>query len=329
MLFSGKKLRNTSIKELAIWLSDFALIVICMVTSSSLISHASLPQIRDSEKERVFKPVIEKLLAKGADTLFVYKLINDPNATFDDNFIKINVTGYLKKADYTSHYSSRSVRKTKDFVKRNADVLDACEEKYGVPKEFIASILWIETRHGSYLGGSHISSVFLSAALADEEEYVKMNKEALRQDFSGDSLELRRLEEKIEKRSAKKADWALNELLAIEELSKRSPIPYNEIKGSWAGAFGISQFLPSSYVKWAVDGDGDGIVNLFDEEDAIYSVANYLTVNGWGEDIESRRKAVYHYNNSSAYVDAVFKLAEKITPKFRKPINKQLNDLDK
>ncbi|MFW5663030.1 MAG: lytic transglycosylase domain-containing protein, partial [Bacteroidota bacterium] len=84
------------------------------------------------------------------------------------------------------------------------------------------------------------------------------------------------------------------------------------LEGSWAGAFGISQFLPSSYINWAVDGDDNGIIDLFTLEDAVFSVGNYLKVNGWDDEENSRRDAVFHYNNSSAYVNAVFSLASML-----------------
>jgi membrane-bound lytic murein transglycosylase B len=62
----------------------------------------------------------------------------------------------------------------------------------------------------------------------------------------------------------------------MSEIEKKYNINFNDINGSWAGAFGIPQFLPSSFLKFAVDGNGDGVIDLFDMEDAIYSVGNYL-----------------------------------------------------
>ena len=73
----------------------------------------------------------------------------------------------------------------------------------------------------------------------------------------------------------------------------------------------MSQFLPSSYLSWAVDGDSNGAIDLNDIDDAMYSVANYLKCNGWGKTTSQQRAAVYHYNNSNAYVDAVLTLAQK------------------
>ncbi len=147
--------------------------------------------------------------------------------------------------------------------------------------------------------------------MADNAEYIELNKKEIRK-IENDSLKIINLYKEIERRAEKKANWAVNELIYLEKLSKISPVPIFSLHGSWAGAFGMSQFLPSSYVKWAVDGNGDGVVNLFEVEDAIFSVGNYLRANGWSDSDEARRAAVFHYNNSKDYVQAVLLLAEKI-----------------
>ena len=191
------------------------------------------------------------------------------------------------------------------------ELLNRAEAKYGVPKEVISSILWVETKHGSYLGNNQIISVYLSTAMCDYPDYVLINKEALRKNFNGSPEELQDLETKIDERSAKKANWAIEQLIALKKMDKLPYMNILELKGSWAGAFGLSQFLPASYISWAVDGNDDGKIDLFSLEDAVFSVANYLKTNGWGNTKDLERKAVFHYNNSNAYVDAVLRLAQK------------------
>ena len=287
------------------------LITALAISSSAKISYSSYFTEENSSKYQFFKPLIKKLLKNGADTAFVYSLIADSKTKFDKKYVKINVTGYLRKYDYSANYSPGSVKKSSKFLKENIDILKDSEKIYSIPKEIITAVIWIETRCGDYLGNNHVPSVFVSTALADRPEYIKMNKKELYKNYNGTKDELKELENKIEKRAVKKANWALKELLALEKMYELSPVPVNQIKGSWAGAFGISQFLPSSYVNWAVDGNSDGIVNLFEVEDAIHSVANYLKTNGWGKSDQEKRKAIYHYNNSSDYVDAVLILATK------------------
>jgi membrane-bound lytic murein transglycosylase B len=289
-----------------------------------------------SDKEQVFQPLINKLYAAGVDSNFIRKALSNANLDYNEKFVKINVTGAFKKPDYSGHYNKFSVKKSKTFYKENLELLKSAEQRFGVPAEVIASVLWVETRHGAYLGNNNIASVFFSTALANLPENIQMNKDDLKSKFVGEEEELDSLFKRIEERANKKAKWAFEQILALEKLDKVSPIDVFEIKGSWAGAFGMSQFLPSSYISWAFDGDSDGVINLFHKEDAVFSVANYLKSNGWGESNEAQRAAVFHYNNSNDYVDAVLKLASLIVSEdsdtdssmlrfdIKTPLNKQL-----
>jgi len=286
------------------------LLCAAFILSTVRISFSSSNVIMSNSE--IFKPVAQKLLKKGVDSSFIFNLISNKNIEFTEKFVKINVIGTYSPPDYSSHYNDRAVSKSKEFLGSNESILQAAEDKYSVPKEVITSILYVETRHGGYLGFNNIVSVFLSTALADQEEYIELNAKTLKETFSDDSEELEKYLKKLKDRAKYKTNWAMEQLMALEKLSEISPVPITEIEGSWAGAFGMSQFLPSSYISWAVDGNGDGVVNLFDKEDAIFSVANYLSSNGWGKTVKKKRKAIWHYNHSTAYVDAVIKLSELI-----------------
>jgi len=267
-----------------------------------------------SEKYKVFEPVVGRLLAKGVDSSFISELLSNPETKFDEKYVKINVTGFLKKTDYTIHHNELGVKRSKQFFDNNYPVLLSAERQFDVPAEVITAVLWVETRHGGYLGNNHVASVFLSAAMANEHNVLKMNLGFIEETYQDNAEELEKLRNKVYERSKKKANWALGELVALSKMQSKYNKSPLELRGSWAGAFGMSQFLPSSYMNWAIDGDGDGEIDLFKLDDAVFSVANYLKQNGWGKSAESHRKAVFHYNNSSDYVDAVLTLAGKIRP---------------
>jgi uncharacterized protein YfcZ (UPF0381/DUF406 family) len=78
---------------------------------------------------------------------------------------------------------------------------------------------------------------------------------------------------------------------------------------SYAGAQGPMQFLPSTFASYAVDGDHDGVTDIHDPADAIFTAARYLCANGAGRDEESTARAVWHYNHADWYVALVLKLA--------------------
>lgn len=299
-------IKNIISKRIILILGFFSLGFIAPL-SNSLISVDT-----NTDKEKFFAPVISQLLIRGVSNDFIKLVLNDSRVSFNPKIVKINVLGQSTKADYTKTYNDKAVEKSKQFLADNIEVLTKVEEKYGVPKEVITSLLWIETKHGTYTGSNQIVSVFFSAAMANQKEYLDQNIQNLKDAFQGTDEELIEQINKVKNRSNKKTEWALNELVALEKLSKISPTPVLELQGSWAGAFGWSQFLPSSYISWAVDGDNDGKIDLFNKIDAIYSVANYLKTNGWKDTEEAKKAAVFHYNNSTEYVNAVLTLAEKI-----------------
>lgn len=260
--------------------------------------------------ERFFAPVIQELHAQGADPKFVKSLINDPRTAFNETLVRINVVGQKKKADYSPNYGDYAARCVKEFMLEYDSLFQAEEKVYGVPKEVIASLLWVETKHGSITGMHHVPSVYLSVAMSAQPEYVAKNKKTMREQAETDA-DLVELEKKIETRAEKKAKWAVKELLALQQMQALSPIPVFQLYGSWAGAFGWSQFLPSSYVKFAVDANGDGKANLFHAPDAVFSVGHYLKTAGWGDDKTHQRRALYAYNNSEDYVSAILALARR------------------
>lgn len=262
------------------------------------------------QNKNTFKNVITVLLEKGADTNFIYSLLSNCKAQFSEKYVKINVTGYLSKSNYSHFYNISSINSAKEFIIRNRKIWEEVERQYSVPKEIVASVLWIETRFGNFLGTHHIVSVFLSTAMCNEPEYIKLNEKEIELKYPDDKQKQDSLKQILKERSERKSNWAINEILALQTMKNKYNIPIEDIYGSWAGAFGIPQFLPSSYIKYAVDGNDDGVVDLFNLSDAIFSAANYLKQNGWGLGNSEQRKALFAYNNSTAYVEAVLQLSE-------------------
>ena len=120
--------------------------------------------------------------------------------------------------------------------------------------------------------------------------------------------------EKFEKKANKKSSWAYAELKALLEYAAKENINPSKIKGSYAGAIGIPQFMPSNCLTLAKDGNKDDHINLFDHADAIHSVANYLKHFGWKSSItrQNAHKILYKYNHSNYYVDTLLKISDKL-----------------
>lgn len=246
------------------------------------------------------------------DTSFVRMLVELPATTFDSALVKINVTNFARKTDYTHNHNAYSVKHAKAFVKEHDAVLRAAERTYNVAREAIAAILWVETKNGRYTGKNHLPSVYLSVVLSAEDGFVERNVDNVLVHLGADSTKRDSIRTVVLAKANKKVRWAMEQLQAMHTMHREGKADVTSLRGSWAGAFGLSQFLPSSYVRWARDGNGDGRVDLFDVNDAVHSVANYLKENGWGPTLKEQRAAVFHYNNSDPYVDAVLTLADKL-----------------
>lgn len=135
-----------------------------------------------------------------------------------------------------------------EFWDKNAKALERAEKKYGVPAEMIVAIIGVETRYGGNMGSYRVLDALATLAF----NYPKRSK------FFTKELE--------------------NYLLLTRDQSL-NPV---EPKGSYAGAMGYGQFMPSSYRAYAVDFNDDGHADIWtDTEDAIGSVANYFAEHGW------------------------------------------------
>lgn len=175
--------------------------------------------------------------------------------------------------------SKSSIKRGKNILVRYSASLKNVEQVYGVQKEVIIAILRVETNFGSATGIYPILNSLATMAI----------------------IENRRI------------DWARKEVAALLTMCKAQHKDPFTIRGSWAGAFGISQFIPSSYMNYAVDGNGDGTIDLLTMSDALASVANYLRSHGWSkDDSDMKWQAVYAYNHCDNYVRAVFTYARAL-----------------
>jgi membrane-bound lytic murein transglycosylase B len=236
---------------------------------------------------------------------------------------ELNLLLFLRKVDHHAvQVTDEASDKVRAFMKVNRVTLDLAERKYQVAAPVIASLLWMESRYGQNLGRFHLASVFVSLLQVDRPEVLRDLKKYGVSRFTENAS--KKDLKKITERSKTKSKWAMGELKAIERIYREKGEDVLHFRGSFAGAFGMPQFLPSSYSRWAkaakvaktsrAKRDGSGSPDLTKPDDAIHSVANYLKANGWRE----KRKrthvvALMNYNNSLDYANAILKLAKKVT----------------
>lgn len=304
------------------------LFVLCVLgvltTNKSSYSNQTLEDIE--AKLQLFSPVVNKLVASGVDSAFIISIISDSSTKFDDKYVQIDVpfrvvdppptpdttVKQTTKKVYSKLVNDEAVRRISNFIESNSQSLSVAEEKFNINKEVLASLLWVETRHGDYLGYHHVPSVYLCLALADQPEFIDYNMQRMKAKYKLSKKDYVQVRNRLIKRSETKAKWARGELVALSKITKKLSHSVLELYGSYAGAFGIPQFLPSSYNKFAIDGNSDGTINLFNFDDAIYSCANYLKLHGFGQSEAEQRKAIYAYNHSQRYVNTILTLAKRV-----------------
>lgn len=136
----------------------------------------------------------------------------------------------------------------KRFYAQNQGVIDAVAKSYGVPAEIIVAIVGIETNYGTNMGSFRVADSLSTLAFDYPRRAEFFQKE-------------------------------LNEFLLMGKEEKRDIFSF---KGSYAGAMGMPQFMPSSFRKYAVDYDGDGFHDIWNNVgDVAASVANYMKAHGW------------------------------------------------
>ena len=141
------------------------------------------------------------------------------------------------------------------FWQDNAATLARAEQQYGVPAEIIVGIIGVETIYGQHMGGFRVMDALATLAF----------------DFPA-----------AHPRAAERQAFFQRELEQFLSLCDRTGMDPFTPRGSYAGAMGMPQFMPSSWARWAVDFDGDGRIDLFGSAaDAIGSVANYFRGHGW------------------------------------------------
>jgi len=193
-------------------------------------------------------------LAKRAETVGFSPYITE---TIIDNITPIQrvITLDKKQPEFTQTFeqyikarvTGYHVRVGKEKLKKNKKLFDTLEEKYGVPRQYLVSFWGLETVFGKHKGKMSVLNSL--ATLACDE---------------------------------RRSEFFTLELLNLFTLIETKQVSIEQLQGSWAGAMGHMQFMPTAFLKYAVDGDKDGKVDIWESEvDALTTAANYLNQIGW------------------------------------------------
>ncbi|MBL7181053.1 MAG: lytic murein transglycosylase [Desulfobacterales bacterium] len=260
-------------------------------------------------KGSYFKTLQQTLIKDGFDQAWINSLYSKPEVYFETEGVSRFLVHREATLNYDQFASPDSIQRARQYMQTYKSILENTEQSYGVDKEIITAIILIESQFGTLMQGpSTLNILSTMASLANPNIRNMLWKEATR------SRKLSR--KRYEKWAQRKSKWAYIELKAFLKYTAKEDIDPSAVYGSYAGAVGIAQFMPSNILAYAKDGDNDGKVDLFTHADAIASIANYLKYYGWNADINRAKaeKVIFRYNRSTYYVDAVLKISDLLNP---------------
>lgn len=243
-----------------------------LITLTSSLSFSA--QLGDYMGYPAMNQLIERMVKKGFNRGYLHRTFSSIKR--DENILaKVHSPAETKPwRDYRPIFitEDRTLSGVK-FWKRHEKSLQAASKQYGVPPEYIVAIIGIETLYGRNTGKHNVLRSLTTLAM----------------DFP------------------KRAIFYTSELEHYLQLIKEEKINNPSIlKGSYAGAMGLGQFISSSYRNFAVDFNHDGHTDLWHPVDAIGSVANYISRHGWkpNEDIASLARITGKFYGKIANTEA-------------------------
>ena len=176
---------------------------------------------------------------------------------------------YEDTKTYISKRTSKNkVNKGITFYSSQINLINLVEKKFGIEKELLLALMGIETNYGTYVGKMDIISSL--ATLSFDE---------------------------------RRSEFFTKELLTLLRLVETNQIDYTTLYGSWAGAFGFFQFMPSTIDNHAIDFNKDNYIDLKNVEDSYASAANYLKKMGWDKNSPCFHKINLKKNISKKYLN--------------------------
>ena len=229
-----------------------------MTAADAITAPLPTPQPPSAEVRAAF--VAETASKYGLDAAYIESVL-DRAQIRESTFTAMSRPAETKPwRDYRPIFlSQQRIDGGRAFLAEHRDHLARVEAQYGVPAEIIVAIIGVETNWGVNTGNAPVLDALYTLAF----NYPRTN-----------------LPEKVARENQREAFFR-DELAQLMKMGKETGFDVTTLTGSYAGAMGWGQFMPSSYRAFAVDGDGDGRRDLFNDLDDVFaSVANYFVKKG-------------------------------------------------
>ena len=276
-----------------------------------LISFFSvIPSSESNETPSPFQSLTHRLSQEGFDSEFLSSLLMDARAELNLSLMILSLESRETTDFYVQFLTQEAILLSKKFLRQNLNILRKAENRFYVEKEVIVAILLVESRFGENIGKYRLIPTLASIALIDSPDHLQKNYLILREKDPDLSYEW------MESLAKRKANWAYHELKCFLNIIRNEKIDPLEVYGSYAGALGMAQFIPSSYLSYALNQESFEKW-LLSNEAAIFSIGNYLKSHGWrkGLPIEKKKRILWYYNRSKPYGETILQAAQKIKQK--------------
>ena len=294
-----------------------ALAFALLVLTAPAVQAAESDAVATAERQG-WRYLVEKLVADGVPRAVAAAAFADPRLPAFDG-LPFNLDPRESHARYRQLRSPASIRAAEACRARYADAFAKAEAREGVPASLVAAIVHVESSCGRATGSSGVLHRLARLAMASEPANLAWNIER----HAGEPPDPA-IATQVRERAAYLERTFYPEVRGVFTMAERLHLDPLALEGSGAGAFGFPQFLPTSYLRYGADGNGDGRVSLYDMDDAAASCARFLAQNGWraGLSLPERRRVIWQYNRSDAYIDTILALHGEIespTPVERNP----------
>lgn len=291
------------------YLNRISTTIVTLAICFTLLGLGVPPQARASAQKNgdPFQALQKKLIQDGFNSEKIKRLYSRPQVFFEADGVTILFTYSEAKVDYDQFANNWSIDKAKKYMQQHQEDLKRIEKAYGVDSRVITAILLVETGLGKNVGKrSTLNSLSTLASL--------MYPEIRRTFYKKIPAEKRPPQNKFEKSAKRRSKWAYAELKAFLKYAYQEGFDPAVIPGSFAGAMGYAQFMPSNILAYGKDGNNDGAIDLHTHPDSMASIANFLKRHGWRPGISRKKKekVIYHYNHSDYYVKTILKIADRL-----------------
>lgn len=283
------------------WLCTLTLVTVVLVTLSPVANAAA--------SELDFVALQSRLAAEGFPPQRLARIYSINPPTLQLKMVATMFKLRESKLNYDQFLEPPAIRKARSFLNAHRMALTQAERRYGVDPYIIVALLLVETHFGEYTGRTPTLAILSTYALMDQQSY-RDRVWALVDFADRERIGRQAFDDKLIRR----AKWGYEELCALLRWTNADAAQLNGIQGSLMGATGMPQFIPSTLERHGVDGDYDGVIDLFQTGDAIMSIANYLRSLGWSKSSTRSQKEeiIYQYNHSRPYVDCILGIASRL-----------------